>query len=360
MEIFRIWSRKIPVFFFAVIFAVQFFFPLLCKANEFTEHSGEYYSTVYDREGNYIFCTGRSVSEGDRYISEDNIEYHIENVEDDKAYAREIGEVDLLEGLEEFLTGMPIELAANNQKMVAIFHTHNGESYEPGPESTEGKGDIHQIGESLQNALESEGIRAIHREDLHLPHDGLAYERSRATVVEVLKENPDIILDIHRDGVPHIQEYLREIDGQEVTQIRLVVGRQNPNFQANDQFARVLKASADEIYPGLIKDIFYGRGNYNQQMAPNFLLLEFGTYVNTADQANSSAYLMAAPIKRVLQGDMEALKSDRPVWNTILIILLVVTAGITGYLYINEGSWEGVFARLRELLPVGIFGRKGD
>lgn len=79
-----------------------------------------------------------------------------------------------------------------------------------------------------------------------------------------------------------------------------MVGRQNPNQKVNDQFARRLKALADEEYPGLIKGIFYGKGVYNQHVAPHSLLLEFGTHVTTKEQAIASAQLFAEPVSKLL------------------------------------------------------------
>ena len=89
---------------------------------------------------------------------------------------------------------------------------------------------------------------------------GQPSERSRATVAELVQKAPDVIFDIHRDAIPRKEEYQKEVDGKKrSSQIRLVVGRQNPNHKVNDQFARRLKAIADELYPGLIKGIFYGK-----------------------------------------------------------------------------------------------------
>jgi len=326
---------------------------------DFFEHTGEGFVSVYDLQGNYLFSTARIVTKGDRYISEDNIEYVVERVEGRKALARKMGKIDLLKGVSRGREELSTDLAITPNKVVAIFHTHNDESYKPGKATVKGRGDIHDVGEVLKKALEEKGIRAIHNEDLHLPHDGMAYERSRATVIDLLKENPDVILDIHRDGIPHIEEYLEKIEGKSVSQIRLVVGRQNPNYKANDQFARHLKASADELYPGLVKDIFYGAGNYNQQMAPNFILMEFGTYVNNKEQALLSAQLLAEPLQRVLTAERVGI-NNRPIFLTIFVILILAIAGILGYLYLNEGSWQGVLSRLKDFLPQEFPGRKGD
>ena len=75
--------------------------------------------------------------------------------------------------------------------------------------------------------------------------------------------------------------------------VRLLVGRSNPNSQENRQFAVQLKSVADEYYPGLVKDIFIGKGNYNQEILPDSVLLEFGTHVSDKEPVRTSSMYMA-------------------------------------------------------------------
>ncbi len=70
-----------------------------------------------------------------------------------------------------------------------------------------------------------------------------------------------------------------------MSQIRLVVGRQNQNREANLEYAKRIKAIADEKYPGLVKGIFHAHGNYNQDLGPRMILIEFGTHVTSLEEA---------------------------------------------------------------------------
>ena len=88
-------------------------------------------------------------------------------------------------------------------------------------------------------------------------------------------------------------EYLANVNGTEMSQIRLVVGRQNQNREANLEYAKRIKAIADERYPGLVKGIFHARGNYNQDLGPRMILLEFGTHVTSLEHALRSVEPMA-------------------------------------------------------------------
>jgi len=94
----------------------------------------------------------------------------------------------------------------------------------------------------------------------------MAYTCSRAGAVKLLKEfKPDLLLDVHRDAVP-LEEYIRKIAGKNATGVRIVLGRNNPNLKANQNLAYRIKAIVDRTYPGLIKDIFLGKGDFNQDL----------------------------------------------------------------------------------------------
>ena len=56
----------------------------------------------------------------------------------------------------------------------------------------------------------------------------------------------------------------------------MVVGSSSANFEENKNFAYSIKSYADSVYPGLIKDIYFGKGNYNQQLSPRAMLFEMG------------------------------------------------------------------------------------
>ena len=73
------------------------------------------------------------------------------------------------------------------------------------------------------------------------------------------------------------EPYLQEINGKEVAKCMIVVGRQNPKMESNLEFARQPKDEVDGTYPGLIKGIFMGNADFNQDLFDRALLLELGT-----------------------------------------------------------------------------------
>jgi len=69
-----------------------------------------------------------------------------------------------------------------------------------------------------------------------IPHDAGAYNRSRRTAEELLRDGTAVLFDVHRDAVPP-EEYIETVNSQETVQIQFVVGRQNQNMETNRQFA---------------------------------------------------------------------------------------------------------------------------
>ncbi|HEY8395022.1 MAG TPA: stage II sporulation protein P [Thermaerobacter sp.] len=195
----------------------------------------------------------------------------------------------------------PAKPAPRGKGIIGIYHTHNDESYIPtdGTESVEGRGGIHAVGDVLGRRLARHGYHVIKSEALHLPHDRGAYRRSRRTAIKMLPKNPVALLDVHRDATPP-EFYRAEVKGKPVTQVRLVVGRENPFHRTNLEFARRLKAEAARTYPGLVKGIYIGLGGYNQDLGPRTLLAEFGAHTNSRREAEQGAAFFADVLAQTL------------------------------------------------------------
>lgn len=265
----------------------------------------ENYYTIYQPDGSVLCRIGGEVYEDDEYISGDNQLYRIQSVDKGKktAQAEHMGE-EPASAQAAFQSQAETLAAAKAKRLIGIYCTHSDESYEPtdGVSSSEKKGGIYDVAGEFAQQLESMGISTIVDETLHHPHDAGAYRRSQSTAAALVKQGPDAIIDVHRDGVP-ADEYTGKVDGESMTMIRLLVGKRNPNSAANRDFAKQLKAKADEMYPGLIKDIYIGKGNYNQELMPHSILLEFGTYQSDKEDVLKSAPYIAQVMAATLYGD---------------------------------------------------------
>lgn len=258
------------------------------------EDSGSF--TLWDEDGQVVTMTGRELDPGDRYIGGNNHLFQVEEIKGRDVYVKYLETITLPEASALLQAQIGVSEAAS--AAVGIYHTHNAESYVPnsGTEAkADGRGDVLAVGKTLAEALEREGLQALWSENSHLPHDGQAYLRSRRTAAELLKQRPATLIDVHRDATPP-QVYAAEIEGVPVTKVRLVVGRQNQNREANLEYAKRLKAVADELYPGIVEGIFEARGNYNQDLGPKMILLEFGAHTNRLEEAQQAAEFFAKVI----------------------------------------------------------------
>ncbi|MBC7106878.1 MAG: stage II sporulation protein P, partial [Firmicutes bacterium] len=209
--------------------------------------------TVVEPGGQVLDKMARALVPGDELITADGRHYRVREVTGDTAVAELLGmDARLLAWNREPVGGaVPVQAAGRTQE-VAIYHTHSSESYVPsdGTAFIPFNGGIFRVGEALANTLRAWGVGVNHDRTPHDPHDNNAYVRSRKTAARLLKNNPVALLDVHRDGIPDADFYRRRVAGQEVSQVRIVVGRQNPGRDANLDFARRMMAYANRLHPG--------------------------------------------------------------------------------------------------------------
>lgn len=298
--------------------------------------------------------------------------YEIIKISGDKAYAKFKERVDIQRTLDLPEAQAMTETSQNDyntlktsvtkkEKVIAIYHTHSDESYIPtdGKSSIPYNGGIFKVGSALKTALEKRGIKAIQSDQPHDPHDSMAYQRSRRTAAELIKKNPDAVIDVHRDGVP-AEEYQGNVNGQPLAKVQLVVGRQNPQVNNISNFAKQLKATTDKKHPGLIKGIFYGKGGYNQDIHPRSILIEAGTYTNSRFKAEDGVDIMADVIATTVYGE-DYEKDITPgggattnipgeggsASKTILWVVGIIAVGFGAYMLISTGGINELSAKIK-------------
>lgn len=327
---------------------------------------------------------------GDQYISADNRRYEIISVADGKAVAKLAGDailpsVDWLDAD----TALPVSALT---RRIALYCTHSDESYEPsdGFYTTTERGTIYQVAQTLAEELASRGVEATAADTLHHPHDAGAYRRSRQTAVSLLKTHlPDALIDIHRDGIPDPASYAVTIGGKPASKIRLLVGRGNQNAEINKEFALTIKAVADHVYPGLIKDIYMGKGTFNQDLLPKSILFECGTYTLERERVLASMPMMADVLNRTLyggitgsagritsdagapsessggitMGEADPVPGERAagVGSGVWFLALLLIVGILGFAILSTGTFKGganKAARNLSEMTGGLIGKK--
>lgn len=262
--------------------------------------------TMITEGGEVIFETAHTLTVGDEFIAEDNAHYRVSRVEGRRAIVQRVGVADLASAAEEVAAQVGPQggwrlFRRAGRGVIGIYQTHSDESYRPtSGTSSKNWGDIYQVGKALKEGLEAEGYRVLWNRDNFAPHDGGAYHRSRRAAVQLLQEKPLALVDVHRDaGVP-VSRYLTRLGGERAAKVTLVIGRQNTNHWSNLSFAKALKYQADQKKPGLVKGILIAQGNYNQDLGPRALLMEFGTDANRLEEAQRGARAIAAVFPAVL------------------------------------------------------------
>ena len=354
------------------------------------EMRGDTIHTAVDDAGRAIFSIAGEMHAGDEYISRDNTLYRIKEVSGTQAVAERIGAEEMpdicwLEAGEALAVFNAADDSVpatskdtDSRKLIAMYVTHSDESYVPsdGTQSIEGQGGIYDVARSFRDALQQKGIDVILDESTHLPHDSGAYRRSRRTAERLLQKRPDAIIDIHRDGIPDPEQYKTTVGGENMSQVRLLVGRSNQNSNVNRTFAKQIKAIADKKYPGLIKDIFIGKGNYNQDLSPNAILLEFGTHTISKERVLSSTEVMADVLSTTLYGaETGSAKSAEQAKNTankeknkgavsgMMILLVLVIVGVLGFALTQTGSSKAMGTKIGrniQEMTGGLIGKKKD
>ena len=365
---------------------IMLFSVILCNA----AYAEETIWTLVDENGREITMICYEPAPGDQYISQENEWYEVTRVDGGRAYAARQGVLSLPDvSWLDADTAVPVA-ALGGKRSVAFYCTHSDESYEPsdGVYSDPKRGSIYQVAETLAEAFREDGVEAEVSEQTHHPHDAGAYRRSRQTAVQLLKSMPDALFDIHRDGIPDPDSYAVTIGGKEASRVRLLVGRGNQNMEVNKEFALTIKAVADKVYPGLIKDIYMGKGVYNQDLAPHSLLFECGTYTLGKERVLTSMPMMADVVTRALFGGVvgSAGRSDagsaprqseapvtqgepdpvvqeeaRGVGAGMIWLIGIAVAGLIIFAFASTGSSKGAANKIgRNLSEMtgGLFGKR--
>ena len=349
----------------AVVLLLALLTPLTALAQE---TDGDEVYALLSPQGERIAGYAGVPDVGDEYIAGNNLHFRVTAVDHTRKEARTdaLGEYAMPDVSWLSQEAQPV---AGQRKAVALYCTHSDESYKPtdGTSSDEKRGGIYDVAESFKAALEKQGITVYYSDETHFPHDAGAYRRSRATAANLVEEGVDAVMDIHRDGIPDPEEYEGSVAGKDMTKVRLLVGRSNQNASANKEFAAQIKAVADRMYPGLIKDIYIGKGTYNQDLMSQAVLLEFGTYTSEKDDVLTSTGYMANVMNKTLYGGVTGAagtKADETAenkggWSGLIWLMIALVAGVLIYAFAASGRGKDALHKWKrsfQEMGGGLFG----
>ena len=203
----------------------------------------------------------------------------------------------------------PSDYQISDASSFLLFHTHTSETYAIDKNEysdyyrTQNENyNMIAVGSALKSALISKGYSCVHEETVHdYPSYNGAYKASLKTVEECLKkENFDFVLDIHRDAISSNENFRPtvEVNGESAAKLMFVVGTnaaglEHDNWMENLKLAIMIQNRAEEMYPGLFRELHLSSSRYNQQISKGALILEVGATGNTVEEAQAAMRLLS-------------------------------------------------------------------
>lgn len=196
---------------------------------------------------------------------------------------------------------------------ILIYHTHSQERF---ADSTEDPStSIVGAGEYLTKLLGEYGFHVIHHKgEYDVESRDNAYSRAGPAVEQILKENPgiEIVIDLHRDGVPEGTHLVTEQGGKQMASIMFFNGLSrttangdisylpNPYIQDNLAFSLQMQLAAKQYYPGFSRAIYLKGYRYNMHYCPRTLLVEVGAQTNTVQEIMNAMEPLADILAKVI------------------------------------------------------------
>ncbi|MBQ7541725.1 MAG: stage II sporulation protein P [Clostridia bacterium] len=206
---------------------------------------------------------------------------------------------------------------------VLIFHTHTTEGFElldrdwyaadTSSRTRDVTRNVARVGSAIAEELEAAGFQVIHDTTVHDTSYSGAYDRSRETVEGYLKKYPElsVVLDVHRDAIQENNgtkvKPIAEIGGKKAAQVMIISGAEGgnvtdfPNWEKNLRFALRLQDACDRTAAGLMRPIFFCHRQYNMDLTPCSLLVEFGSEANTLEEAVYAGRLFGVALAELLE-----------------------------------------------------------
>ena len=201
---------------------------------------------------------------------------------------------------------------------ILIMHTHTTESYQPDESgyydpdyicrTTDSDKNMTAVGAAMAKEFEKRGIRTYHDTTVHdYPSYNGSYDRSRETVLSLLKKYPSIkvVLDVHRDAIERENgEVIAPtvmINGRSCAQVMIICGCDDgtmnmPDCMKNLRTASLFQQHMEGRYKGLTRPVLFDYRKYNQDLTTGSLLIEVGGHGNSLEQAIYAAELSAGGI----------------------------------------------------------------
>lgn len=203
---------------------------------------------------------------------------------------------------------------------ILLYHTRSQEAFADSKEG-EVEDTIIGVGNYLTELLtKNYGYQVIHVTEAFDMESGeldrsAAYDYAGTYLETILEENPsiEVVIDLHRDGVPENRHLVTEINGKPTAQIMFYNGLSytiargsldylpNPYIQDNLAFSFQMEYQAAQYYPDFYRGIYLAGYRYNLHLRPRSVLVEAGAQTNTVQEVKNAMEPFADILNRVLQ-----------------------------------------------------------
>ena len=141
---------------------------------------------------------------------------------------------------------------------------------------------------------------------------GLKYSASYATtrphIQERLKNQTyDLIIDFHRDSA---KKSVTSVSNENISYARIafVIGTKNKNYEQNLVYAQALHEQLNAMVPNISRGIMKkgepgSNGIYNQDLAPNMILIELGGVENTEEELTRTISILSTAIAKMFSSE---------------------------------------------------------
>lgn len=237
------------------------------------------------------------------YLKEQLADYdflmrHFYTVHPTAAAGRDLLQAEVFLGMD-----LSLEKAADAEgPQILIYHTHSQEEYLDFHDGNK-NATVITAGDYLTELLQKKGYRVIHDTTTYDLQGGeldrsKAYNYALEGISGILQTYPSIqvVLDVHRDGVPDDTHLVSEINGKQTALVMFFNGTSetpdgpiaylpNPCRTGNLAFSFQLKLCAEARYPGFTRKIYLKGLRYNQHLRTRSALIEVGAQTNTLEEA---------------------------------------------------------------------------
>ncbi|WP_332646999.1 stage II sporulation protein P [Lysinibacillus sp. 54212] len=207
-------------------------------------------------------------------------------------------------------------------KEILLFFTHSHEAYKPILQTA----NVKVANQNKQHNIQSfQGLFEEQFETLGIKTHTLgtdimiemekqgkkfnqAYKVARPFVKTAVEQYKyDLILDIHRDSLTKKATTIT-LNETPYAKIAFVVGAEHPTYEWNLAYAEALSKELNALVPGISRGIIKKQGDgvdgiYNQDLAPQMLLIEMGGIDNTEEEIKRTIAVLTQAIANMFTNE---------------------------------------------------------